>query len=271
MGAKQFVGGALIGAGMVYLLDPEHGPERRARLSGVLGLAEPIGRYGTRLGDIGGLEHANLARRAADGGRAVRVAGGLLLGYGVFRRGRVGRFMRAVGIGLLARGLREGAAPVPPGDRRRTIDIQKTLHIAAPIDRVYAFWSDYANLPTILSNLREVRDLGDGRSRWMVDGPGNLLVAWDAVLTAHEAPSLLAWRSEPGAVLENAGVVRFAPEGGGTRIDFRFCYSPPGGRATRALAEFFEADPRARVNEDLGRLKALLESAVASPPSGGLT
>jgi uncharacterized membrane protein len=98
----------------------------------------------------------------------------------------------------------------------------------------------------------------------VVTGPGDRPVAWTAVVTAWEAPRLLAWRSEEGAILEHAGVVRFTPEGSGTRIDFRFCYSPPPGREGRALAEFFSADPRARVNEDFGRLKALLESTPRS-------
>jgi uncharacterized membrane protein len=270
MGARQFVGGAVIGAGLVYFLDPARGPERRARLSGQLGTLGAAGRYGMRLGDIGGLEAANLDPHRADTRQTARLAGGLLLAYGVVRRGRLGRLIRTAGLGLLARGMRGGIAPDTPGDRRRTIDIQKTLHVAAPLDRVYAFWSDYANLPLILSNLREVRDLGAGRSRWVVAGPDDVPVAWDAVLTAREAPRLLAWRSEPGALLENAGVVRFAQEGSGTRIDFRFCYSPPGGRASRALAEFFGADPRARVNEDLGRLKALLEATAPSEPQGGV-
>ncbi|HKT60706.1 MAG TPA: SRPBCC family protein [Gemmatimonadales bacterium] len=268
MGAKQFVGGAIIGAGMVYYLDPERGAERRAQLTSTLGLVGGGGRYGMRLGDIGGLEGANLPPRPPDGHRAARIAGGALLAYGLMRRGRLGKVMRTAGVGLIARGLQGLPTSTPPGDRRRTIDIQKTIHVAAPIDQVYAFWSDYGNLPLILSNLREVRDLGAGRSRWVVAGPGNLSVSWDAMLTAREPPRLLAWRSEPGAILENAGVVRFSPEGDGTRIDFRFCYSPPGGRAGRSLAEFFGADPRARVNDNLGRLKTLLEAEAHSPPAG---
>jgi uncharacterized membrane protein len=270
MGAKQFVGGALIGAGMVYYLDPERGAERRAQLTSTLGLVGGNGRYGMRLGDIGGLEAANLPPRPPDAQRAARVAGGALLAYGFLRGGRAGKLMRTAGIGLLARGMRRPVPMPTPGDRRRTVDIQKTIHVAAPPERVYAFWSDYGNLPVILSNLREVRDLGGGRSRWVVAGPGNLSISWDAVLTAREVPRLLAWRSEPGAILENAGVVRFSPEGEGTRIDFRFCYSPPGGRAGRSLAEFFGADPRARVNEDLGRLKSMLEAGAPSPPAGGM-
>lgn len=264
MGAKQFVGGALVGAGLIYLLDPERGATRRSLLGSRLGLAEEPGHYGMRLGDIDGLEAANLGRTGTDSHQAARVIGGALLAYGIVRRGRTGRALRAVGIGLLARGLQHEPAPPPHGDRRRTVDIQKTIHIDAPIERVFAFWSDYENLPLILSTIREVRDLGAGRSRWVVNGPGDVPLAWNAVLTEREVPRLLAWRSEPGAVLENAGVVRFASEGSGTRVDFRFCYSPPGGRHGPALAEFFGVDPRDRVNEDLGRLKALLESTTRS-------
>jgi uncharacterized membrane protein len=259
MGAKQLVGGALVGAGLVYLLDPEQGAMRRAAVGQRLGLSQPGGHYGLRLGDIAGLEAANI-EPAADTGRTARVAGGVLLAYGVIRRGRAGRAIRALGLGLVARGLRRRPAALVPGDRRRTIDIQKTVHVEARPERVFAFWSEYDNLPAILPNLREVRDLGHGRSRWVVTGPDERPVAWTAVLTEREPPRLLAWRSEEGAVLDHAGVVRFTPEGTGTRIDFRFCYSPPAGREGRALAEFFGADPRARVNEDFGRLKTLLES-----------
>jgi uncharacterized membrane protein len=263
MGAKQLVGGALIGAGLVYLLDPEHGAARRARLSQGLGLGPGRSHYGLRLGDIAGLEAATI-ERPGDTGKAARTAGGLLFAYGLIRRGRTGRAIRTVGLGLVARGLRPRAPALVRGDRRRTIDIQKTVYVEARPERVFAFWSEYDNLPAILSNLREVRDLGHGRSRWVVTGPGDRPVAWTAVVTAREAPRLLGWRSEEGAILEHAGVVRFTPEGTGTRIDFRFCYSPPAGRDGRALAEFFSADPRARVNEDFGRLKALLESTPRS-------
>lgn len=266
MAARPFVGGAVVGAGLVYFLDREHGPARRARLRGQLGLLQTHGRYGMRLGDIGGLEAANLTEPRSEARRRARVAGGLLLAYGILRRGRIGRVLRSAGLGLLARGIRGGFTSAASRDRRHTIDIQKTLYVSAPLERVYAFWSDYANLPLILSNIREVRDLGAGRSRWVVTGPGDRAVSWDAVLTARDAPRLLSWRSEPGAILENAGVVRFTPEGSGTRIDFRFCYSPPRGLASRALAEFFGGDPRAQVNENLGRLKALLESGVTSSP-----
>lgn len=255
MGAKDFLAGAIVGAGMVYYLD---------------GVRERGGsaHYGSRLGDIHGLEAANL--RGGGSGRALerlaKIAGGAMIAYGLLRRGTTGGLLRRVGVGLAAAGVGRSAAPAPPptGERRRTVDIQKTLHVTAPVERVYAFWSNYENFPQFLSNVREVEDLGGGRSRWVVNGPGSSTIEWISVLTDRETDRLLAWRSEPGAVLEHAGVVRFAPEGVGTRVDLRFCYNPPGGRAGRALGEFFGADPRVRANEDLARLKALLESTVRS-------
>jgi uncharacterized membrane protein len=270
MGARDFLGGVAVGAGLVYFLDAERGQERRARLRGGFGAAR-TGRYGSRLGDIDGLEAANLAegRGALDLERLARLAGGVLAAYGLLRRGRVGGLLRTFGLGLAASGGRRAvASAVQRGERRRTIDIQHTLYVDAPLDRVYAFGTSYENLPRFLSNVREVRDLGGGRSRWVVGGPDGEAVAWNAVVTEREDNRLLAWRSEPGALLDNAGVIRFGPEGSGTRIDFRFCYSPPAGRARGAMTEFFGADPRLRMNEDLARLKSLLESTIRSDSHG---
>jgi uncharacterized membrane protein len=154
------------------------------------------------------------------------------------------------------------------GERRRTVDIQKALHVEAPIDRVYAFWTAYDNFPLFMTNVRQVRDLGGGRSRWVVSGPGGRALQWNAVVTGREENTLLAWRSEPGSIFNNAGAIRFSPEGSGTRIDVRFCYSPPIGRTGRAVAEFFGGDPRTRLNQDLARFKSLLETTVRSDSHG---
>jgi uncharacterized membrane protein len=277
MRARGVVAGMALGAGLVYFLDRERGAERRRRWrvhlekalesgssasgwSSGAGVDTSIWHYGSRLGDIEGLEAANLMRRA--GGREgndllLRAAGGALSVFGWSRRGAAAAAARAVGAGLLARSKTGGIAR--PGDRRRTVDIQKTIHIAAPVDQVYTFWSNYENFPLFMSNVRGVEDLGGGRSRWVVSGPGGAPIEWHAMVTERIPGDLIAWRSEPGSMLENAGVIRFRAENGGTRVDLRFCYHPPAGGAGQAVTELLGADPRAKVNEDLGRLKALLE------------
>jgi len=256
MSAKHFLGGAALGAGLVYVLD-SGGPKAATR-------------YGTRLGDIEGLEAANLSRSRTpmDVGGLARAAGTALAAYGLLRRGRKGAWLRTLGLGIAATAPRRSALPPVLGERRRTVDIQKSLHVEAPIDRVYAFWTSYDNFPLFMTNVRQVHDLGDGRSRWVVSGPGRRALQWTAVVTGREENTLLAWRSEPGSIFNNAGAIRFSPEESGTRIDVRFCYSPPMGGVGRAVAEFFGGDPRARLNQDLGRLKTLFETTVGSDSYG---
>ena len=276
--------GMAIGAGMGYLLDPDAGSRRRARLrarieehligeEGTAGALEaPVRRYGTRRGDIPGLESATLERDSFRGqtDRAMTLLAGALALYGLARRGPIGFAARTLGAGMLWSELRQPSAPAAPAarERRRTVDIQKTLFIEAPPERVYEFWTDYENFPLFMSNVREVRDMGGGRSHWIVRGPGGVPIEWDAMLTEQVPGEMLAWRSRPGSMLENAGAVRFRPEGEGTRVELRLCYSPPAGGAGQAVATLLGADPRAKLNEDLGRLKSLLEGANRSETHG---
>ena len=276
MRKASLLAGVALGAGLVYVLDPESGQRRRGRLRqriqerfsddrpGYLTMELPVGHYGSRQGDIQGLESATLTEAAAapTDDRVMFLVGGALALYGLARRGMVGLAAQTVGAGMMWSEMREPSDPAAPSarDRRRTVDIQKTLFVEAPVDRVYEFWSNYENFPRFMSNVREVRDLGGGRSHWVVNGPGGLSIEWDSVLTEQVPAETLAWRSRPGSMLENAGVVRFKPEGGGTRVELRLCYNPPAGGAGQAVAELLGADPRAKVNEDLERLKALLEA-----------
>lgn len=276
--------GMAVGAGLVYLLDPVSGAKRRTTLrrriedrmaddrEEALQAARPISRYGSREGDISGLESATLERRgdAESRDRLMVWLGGALALYGVARRGLVGTAAQAIGTGVVWRELRGPRDAVHTGrERRRTVDIQKTLFIAAPVNRVYEFWTDYENFPLFMSNVREVRDMGGGRSHWVVNGPGGMPIEWFSSLTEQVPGERIAWRSRPGSMLENAGVVRFTAEGEGTRVDLRFCYYPPAGGAGEAVAELLGADPRAKLNEDLGRLKTLLEGVEEKESYGG--
>jgi len=292
MRKRDLIVGMALGAGVVYYLDPRDGAIRRARAAGRLrdllseltdegrsrGLGHwrperarrsdlAPGHYGARMGDIGGLEAANLGARGQPGALlgVAGAVGALLALYGLTRRGAVGVGARAVGTGLVMGNLRERAG-ARAAERRRIVDIQKTLRIEAPVERVFEFWRDYTNFPLFLSNVRRVDDLGGGRFRWTVATPDGVPVQWEAVVTMEKPGELLAWRSRPGSALENAGAVRFSREGSGTRLDLRFCYDPSGGGA--AMAVLLGADPRARLNQDLGRLKALLESEMRSEAHG---
>ena len=296
MGAtKTFVRGLTLGAGLMYLLDSERGRLRREQLTRslnqLLGNARDrfeagdfaiggveIGHYGARVGDLAGLGAATLGFARPEGraggqgnATAVRVLGGMLALYGLTRRGTLASLFRTIGTGLLVGSAGRsalGTSVLPSMDRRRAVDIQKTLHIEAPLEQVFAFWSNYENFPLFMSHVREVEDLGAGRSRWSVSGPGGVPIHWNAVLTQQGPNEVIAWRSEPGSMLENAGIIRFTSTGAGTRVDLRFCYHPPAGGAGQAVAELLGSDPRNKLNDDLGRMKALLEATHRSETHG---
>jgi uncharacterized membrane protein len=61
-------------------------------------------------------------------------------------------------------------------------------------------------------------------------------------------------------MVHTEGVVRFAPASdGGTRISIHMHYSPPAGVLGHGLARVFGADPKSEMDDDLVRLKSLLE------------
>src|SRR5439155_14308825 len=115
-------------------------------------------------------------------------AGGALLAYGFTQRFPIACVLGTAGLGLVARAATntEIKRLLGLGGGRRAGDVRKTITIAAPPEEVFDFWTNYANFPRLMSHLKEVRDLGGGRSHWVASGPGGLPVSWDAVITRFE-------------------------------------------------------------------------------------
>lgn len=182
---------------------------------------------------------------------------------GLRRLGLLGAATAAVGAGLMARGVsnRPVRRLTGIGAGRRAVDFQKTVTVDAPVGDVYEVWSRLEEFPRIMSHVREVREIGPGRTRWTATGPLGTPVSWNAVETARVPGQLLAWRSEPGSQIDNAGIVRFEPVGeAATRIDVRLSYNPPAGSAGDVVASIFGVDPKSAMDDDLLRFKTRIEN-----------
>jgi uncharacterized membrane protein len=212
-------------------------------------------------------EGRKLARKSEIWPPALQVgatgAGALLLLYGALvRRGLVGALLTGGGVALALRGTLN--KPVPSllgvGAARRGVTVQKTITVRKPIHIVFDLWSRLDNFPMFMQHVREVDiEVGGNRTRWTVDGPAGTKVEFEAETIELVPDRVISWRTIPGQSIEHEGRVRFEEVEGGTRVTVEMTYRPPGGVVGHAIAHILGWDPKARMDEDLARMKSLLE------------
>ena len=87
---------------------------------------------------------------------------------------------------------------------------------------------------------------------------------WDAEVTRTDPGRLISWKTVDNSTVESSGTVRFVPDGDGTRVDVRLTYNPPFGALGHVVAALLGGDPKRQLDDDLLRLKSLLERGKAS-------
>jgi uncharacterized membrane protein len=190
-------------------------------------------------------------------------AGGLLLAYGLLlKRGLLGALLGGGGAALALRGTVN--KPVPTllgvGANKRGVTVNKTITVRAPIHVVFDLWSRLDNFPMFMQHVREVDiEIGGRKTRWIVDGPAGTQVDFEAETIEFEPDRVIAWRTLPNQSVEHEGCVRFQEVDGATRVHVEMTYRPPGGVVGHAIAHILGWDPKARMDDDLVRMKALLE------------
>lgn len=210
-----------------------------------------------RRGDLPELLQENWA----PGTRIIAGAAGTTMALYALRGGIAGVLAGAAGALILLRTATNKPIRRLAGmSGHRAIDIHKTIHIAAPVERVFEFLANYENFPRFMRNVRSVDLRDNGQSHWTVDGPAGISVQWDAVTTRFEPNEHIAWRTLPGSVVQHAGMIYFAPFSGGTRVHIEMSYNPPAGALGHVVAKLFGADPKSEFDEDLMRLKSAIET-----------
>ena len=142
------------------------------------------------------------------------------------------------------------------------MELTATTTIRKPVSEVYAFWRDLENLPTFMAHLEQVRATGDRTSHWVASAPFGNDVEWDAEIIEETPGETIRWRSTGDADVPNAGTVRFvpAPDTVSTEIHVVLVYEIPGGAVGKAVARYFGEEPHQQLDDDLRRLKQVLET-----------
>jgi len=147
-----------------------------------------------------------------------------------------------------------------PHENGREI-VARAVTINRPVREVFAYFRDFANLPTFMENVERIDILGDSRSHWLVKAPGGKTVEWDAVVTEEVTDAVIAWTCEPGADVANSGRVEFSNAGArGTVVTATIVYDPPGGVVGKLIAKMFQREPAIQARRDLRRFKQLMET-----------
>ena len=108
------------------------------------------------------------------------------------------------------------------------------------------------------------------RSRWMARTASGRTLTWQAEILEDRPGELLAWRSDPGAPVHHSGALRLrpAPGGRGTEVRMDVEYDPPASALGRSIALLFGSATAYRVEEDLRRLKQILEAGETATTRG---
>jgi uncharacterized membrane protein len=162
------------------------------------------------------------------------------------RDGQAGQALAWIGLAagiagavMTARHLGRGRNDRREKRSEKSIRVSRTFTINREPEVVYAAWRQLDQLPDVLRYLRSLQP----------------------DLTEDIPNTRLAWR---------AGSVSFcrAPGGRGTELRVEIMYSPVIGRAGSVVARVLRAAPEQRIQEDLRRLKQLLETGEIARTAG---
>ena len=224
------------------------------------------------------LERLPQQGNVSEGERMVSLASGAILALlGLGRRDLTGLLIAGVGGGLLYRGATgqcsmyqalgiNTAAEDDAHPEKRTnqgTHVAQSFLINRSPQELYDYWRNFDNLPRIMSHLESVQVIDDRRSHWVAKAPAIAggKVEWDAETTIDEPNSRIAWRSLPGADVDNAGSVQFIPALGdrGTIVRVVMDYRPPAGMLGKWVAKLSGEDPQVQVREDMRNFKRIME------------
>ncbi len=135
---------------------------------------------------------------------------------------------------------------------------EHTIIVSAPVSLVYQRWTQFERFPDFMNNIKSITKTGDRTSHWVVKGPLNTNVEFDADTTMLEENKRIAWNSRDSGDIVTAGQVTFTELGNNqTQINVIMNWDPPAGVVGETVAKIF-SNPQQELEEDLARFKDLM-------------
>ncbi len=212
------------------------------------------------------------------------IGGTLFVAQGLRSRSLPGVALALLGGGMIYRGVTGHcgtykALNIDTSDKHRSDDSEQIHHgrlikhvtvVDRPAQELYDFWRDVENSPKFMTNIRSVKKTGGKTSHWVSEGPFGKTFEWDSETINEDPGRMFAWKSLPGADVNNAGSVRFEPATGGrgTKVTLEVNYEPPAGMLGVAIAKLIGQDPDSMSKENLRHFKQLMEAGELATTEG---
>lgn len=182
--------------------------------------------------------------------------------YGASRKSWPGAALAGAGGYLIYSGVRAGRAP-------QQFEIKRSITINKPAEELYQFWRNLENLPSFMEHLESVTQR-EGISHWVVQGPFNRKIEWDARVSQEHPNELIRWHSLPESPVDHRGSVHFAKAAGdrGTVVTVSLEYGTPAGKAGNVVSSLFGKHPEQIVREELRHFKQLMEAGEIATTHG---
>ena len=85
--------------------------------------------------------------------------------------------------------------------------VHESVEVQAPLQDVFAYWSNFENFSRFMQNIEEVRMTGEDMSHWRVKGPLGKSVEFDAKTTEMDPERGIGWNTVDGDVMTSGEVV----------------------------------------------------------------
>ena len=137
--------------------------------------------------------------------------------------------------------------------------VEESIVIRRPVDRVFAFYEDFRNLPSFLGDVIRIELTGPRTSRWTIKAPLGLEVQWSVLVTDLRPNAFIAYQT--GSVTAAARwEINFSPGPDADTTVVREVMTVPGGVLTEAALAAIGKPPAKEVRANLERLKEVLET-----------
>ena len=136
----------------------------------------------------------------------------------------------------------------------KTSTMSADIDVDAPIRPVYNQWTQFESFLSFLHAVKEVTQLDDTRTRWVVS-VGGVRREFEAEITEQVPDQLIAWASIDGKT--HTGRVAFRPNAdGGTHVDLEMMWLPE--TFVEKVGAALDLDER-QAEADLKRFQSFME------------